>query len=100
MSVAATRLMNTQKTGSMAVKRIGEITIYAIDDRNLVDILKKVGIYQDVAAGRTRCHFCGVAVTMQNLGGLFKHEGQVRVVCNDIKCLYEAAWFTARRRTA
>ncbi len=84
----------------MAVRRIGEITLYAVDDRSLVGVLQKLGIYQDVVAGRTHCYFCGSAVAMQNLGGLFKHEGLVRVVCNSIKCLYEAARLTAKRRTA
>jgi len=79
------------------LKRIGEITLYAVDDRGLVDVLKKIGIYQDVATSRTRCYFCGRPVNLQNLGGVFKHEA-VRVVCNDIKCLYEAARLTARRR--
>jgi hypothetical protein len=82
----------------MAMRRVNEITIYAIDDKNLVGVLEKLGIYQDVVAGRTRCHFCGNTVTVQNLGGLFKHEGQIRLVCNNIRCLYEAAWLTARRR--
>jgi hypothetical protein len=82
----------------LKAKRIGEITLYAVDDRNLVDILKKLGIYQDVAAGRSRCYICGRSVTMQNLGGIFKHEGQIRLVCNDIKCLYKAAQLTTRRR--
>jgi hypothetical protein len=82
----------------MAVKRIGEITIYAVDDKSLVGVLERLGIYQDVAAGRTRCHFCGGAVAMQNLGGLFKHEGKVRVVCNNIRCLFKAASLTAKRR--
>ena len=82
----------------LKAKRIGEITLYAVDDRNLAEILKKLGIYGDVAAGRLRCHVCGKPVTMQNIGGIFKHEGQVRLVCNDISCLYSAAWLTARRR--
>ena len=82
----------------LKAKRIGEITLYAVDDRNLVDILKKTGIYQDVVAGRSRCYICGRSVTMQNLGGIFKHEGQIRLVCNDIKCLYKAAALTAKRR--
>ena len=80
------------------LRRVGEIVIYAIDDKNLADVLKKVGIYQDVAAGRLHCYICGRSVAMQNLGGLFKHEGQIRLVCNDIKCLYEAAVLTAKRR--
>jgi hypothetical protein len=85
---------------AFVAKQIGEITIYAVDDRSLADVLRKVGIYQDVEAGRARCRFCGRAVGLQNLGGLFKHGGQVRVVCNDIRCLYEAAVLTARRRNA
>jgi hypothetical protein len=80
------------------LKRIGEITLYAVDDKDLTDILKRLGIYDDVSSGRTRCYFCNRPVTMENLGGLFKHEGQIRLVCNDIRCLYEAAWLTARRR--
>jgi hypothetical protein len=84
----------------MVMKRIGEIVLYAVDDKSLVGVLERLGIYQDVAAGRARCRFCGVVVTMQNLGGLFKHEGQVRLVCNDIRCLYKAAMLTARRHTA
>lgn len=79
-------------------RRIGEIAFYAIDSRSLADALKKLGIYDDVAGGRTRCYFCGQPVAVENLGGLFKHEGQIRIVCNSIKCLYEAAWLTARRR--
>jgi len=78
-------------------KQIREITIYAVDDRSLASVLEKLGIYQDVEAGRARCRFCGKAVSLQNLGGLFKHEGRVHVVCNDIRCLYEAAVLTARR---
>jgi hypothetical protein len=82
----------------LKAKRIGEITLYAVDDRNLADILKKLGIYGDVAAGRLSCYVCGRHITMQNIGGIFKREGRIRLVCNDIKCLYEAARLTARRR--
>jgi len=82
------------------LRRVGEIVVYAIDDVNLADVLRKVGIYQDVMAGRLHCYICGGTVTMQNLGGLFKHEEQVRLVCNNIRCLYEAAVLTAKRRAA
>jgi hypothetical protein len=71
----------------MVMKRIGDIVLYAVDDKSLAGVLERLGIYQDVAAGRVRCHFCGAAVTMQNLGGLFKHEGQIRLVCNNIRSL-------------
>ncbi len=82
----------------LRAKRIGEITLYVVDDRSLVGVLEKLGIYQDVAAGRARCYICGRPVSVESLGGLFKHEGQIRLVCNDIRCLYEAARLTAERR--
>ncbi len=82
----------------LKVKRIGEIVLYAVDSRSLVDVLEKLGIYRDVAAGATHCYICGRPVAVESLGGLFKHEGRVRLVCNDIKCLYEAARLTAKQR--
>jgi hypothetical protein len=60
-------------------------------------ILKKLGMYEDAEAGRLRCYFCGRPVNLQNVGGVFKHGGQARVVCNDIRCLYEAAWLASRK---
>jgi hypothetical protein len=73
-----------------------EVAIYLTAD--MEGIFKKLGMYEDAEAGRLRCYFCGRPVNLQNVGGLFKHEGQVRVVCNDIKCLYEASWLVSRKR--
>jgi len=73
-----------------------EIEIYATDD--MPGILKKLGMFEDAEAGRLRCYFCGKPVSLQNIGGIFKHEGQIRVVCNNIKCLYEAAWLSHAKR--
>jgi hypothetical protein len=72
------------------------IDIYFTTD--MAGILKKLGMYEDAEAGRLQCYFCGKPVNLQNIGGLFKHEGQVRTVCNDIKCLYEAAWLNSTKR--
>jgi hypothetical protein len=72
------------------------IELYFTTD--MASILKKLGMYEDAEAGRLSCYFCGKPVGLQNIGGVFKHEGQVRVVCNDIRCLYEAAWLTSLKR--
>jgi hypothetical protein len=75
-----------------------EIVIYFITDDVLTDVLKKLGMLEDAEAGRLRCYLCGKSVGMQNIGGIFKHGGQIRIVCNDIKCLYQAAWQTAQAK--
>jgi len=72
-----------------------EIAIYLTADMS--GILKKLGMYEDAESGRLRCYFCGRPVNLQNIGGVFKHEGQVRVACDDIKCLYRAAWLASRK---
>jgi hypothetical protein len=71
------------------------IEIYFIID--MAGALKKLGMYEDAEAGRLHCYFCRKPVNLQSIGGIFKHEGQVRVVYDDIKCLYEAAWLTSRK---
>jgi len=71
------------------------IDIYFTTD--MAEVLKKLGMFEDAEAGRLRCHFCGRPVNLQSIGGLFKHEGQIRAVCNHIKCLYEAGWLTSRK---
>jgi len=82
----------------LRVRRVGEITYYAVDERDLVDVLKRLGLYHDVVEGRGRCYFCGVPVGLENLGGVFRYEGKAYLVCNSVRCLYEAAWMIARKR--
>jgi hypothetical protein len=69
-----------------------EIDLYLTDD--MPGILKRLGLLEDAEAGKLSCYFCGKPVNLQNIGGIFKHEGKVCVVCNDIKCLFEAAWLS------
>jgi len=78
----------------LQVRRIGEITVYVADEGSLHDLLKKLGLYQDAAEGKARCHFCGAQINLDNVGGIFRRGGQTYLVCNSIKCLYEAAWAT------
>jgi len=77
---------------------VGEVTFYAVDEKDLVGVLKRLGMSHDVVEGRGRCYFCGVSVGLGNLGGVFRYEGRVYLVCNSVKCLYEAAWMIARKR--
>jgi hypothetical protein len=73
-----------------------EIVLYFTAD--MPGILKKLGMFEDAEVGRLRCYLCGRPVSLQNIGGIFKHEGQIRVVCNNIKCLYEAARLSYTKR--
>jgi len=64
--------------------------VKAIHDSDLEKVLKKLGIYEKLVNGKYRCHICGVALSLDNLGGLYKENGEIRLVCNKIECLVEA----------
>ena len=77
---------------------VAKVTIRAIHDTDLVKVLKKLGLYEGVVEGRYKCFECGVRITLENLGGLFKDEdGKINFVCNNIKCLMKATEITSRR---
>ncbi len=73
-------------------RRIGKVALYAIGGKDFASVLKRLGIYQEVAGGRTHCRFCGGFTVAENLGG-----GQVRTVCSGVKHINETTWSAAKR---
>ncbi len=49
-------------------RRIGEVTLYAIGSEDLASVLKRFGIYQEVAGNRAHCIFCSGFTVAENLG--------------------------------
>ncbi|MCU7787505.1 hypothetical protein ODS41_06195 [Pyrobaculum sp. 3827-6] len=73
------------------------VVVKAVHDTDLVDVLKRLGLYEGVVGGRYRCFVCGRPITVDNLGGMFKSkDGRINLVCSDVKCLVAAAEITAR----
>ncbi len=65
--------------------------VKAIHDSDLEKVLKKLGLYEKLVRGELRCTICGRPLTLETLGGLYKENGEVKLVCNRIECLVEAA---------
>ena len=73
------------------------IVLKAVHDVDLVKVLKRLGIYNDIIEGKYRCFVCGKKITLENLGGMFKSmDGKINLVCDDIKCLFIAAEITSK----
>lgn len=78
----------------MALTRV---TLRAIHDTDLVKVLRKLNMYEDIVKGKYRCFVCGKEITLENLGGLFKsRDGKINLVCNDMKCLLTAAEISSK----
>jgi len=65
--------------------------IKAIHDTDLEKVLKKLGLYERLLRGELRCAICGRLLTSENLGGLYRENREIKLVCERIQCLVEAA---------
>ena len=65
--------------------------VKAIHDSDLKKVLRKLRLYEKLTRGELKCAICGCPLTLDNLGGLYRENGEVKLVCNKIKCLVEAA---------
>lgn len=72
--------------------------IKAIHDSDLERVLKKLGLYEKLIKGELRCAVCGRSLTFENLGGLYRENGEVKLVCNRVECLVEVAERVGRTR--
>ena len=65
--------------------------VKAIHDSDLEKVLRRLGLYEKLVRGELKCAICGRPLTLENLGGLYKVNGEVKLVCNRIGCLAEVA---------
>jgi len=72
--------------------------VKAIHDSDLERVLERLGLYERLIRGELRCAICGRPLTLENLGGLYRENGEVKLVCNRIECLVEAAERVRRSR--
>ena len=64
--------------------------IKAVHDVDLERVLKRLGLYEKLARGELRCAVCGRPLSLENLGGIYKEDGEVKLLCNRIERLAEA----------
>lgn len=62
-------------------------TVSAVHDDDLDAFLKSLGVFPDVAAGRTRCKFCGDSVNLETLSAVFPESGDIKFVCSKPVCM-------------
>ena len=65
--------------------------IKAVHDVDLERVLRRLGLYEKLAREELGCAVCGRPLSLENLGGIYKENGEVKLVCNRIECLTEAA---------
>lgn len=67
----------------MVIKN-GKVVIHAVHERDAKGVWKKLKL-KDVE----KCLICNKDVTYDTFGALTPWEGEVRVICESLNCLYE-----------
>ncbi len=63
------------------------IPVTAIHGTELVNLLKRIGEYENVVKGFHKCIICGEIISLDNIGGIAMSNGKIVFVCNKPSCL-------------
>lgn len=63
------------------------IDIPAIHDKDLKEILEKLGLFEKLEKGELLCINCDKVITMENLSALKVVGNEIVVFCDEIECI-------------
>lgn len=61
--------------------------IKAIHDDKLIELLKNLGLYEDLINSKIKCKFCKEIVTLDNLSAIIPDSGNIGLSCDKPQCL-------------
>ena len=53
-----------------------------VHDNDLIDLLKKLNLFEKIQKGELRCKFTDTVITIQNLHSIFPESGSIKLVCD------------------
>ena len=62
-------------------------TLKVVHDSELLALLEKLRIKQDIENQKIKCKFCREVITLDNLHSLFSESKTVKVVCDNPECI-------------
>lgn len=70
------------RTNAAANRRLDQHVknVTAVFDEDLWPMLEEMGLLADLDAGRLSCHFSGIPLTRQNVGGLVRTSAGVKLI--------------------
>ena len=75
-----------------------KIPVTAIYEDEVITLLKKINLYDDVVNRKTKCIICGKTITFENIGGFIGVNGKIYLVCNEPKCIIQAAKLSSKEQ--
>lgn len=75
--------MKNKKIGADIVK---DNKMKAVHDKDLIQLLKSLNVYEDVIEGKYKCLFCNQVITIDNIDSIVPYEGSVQFTCDKPPC--------------
>ncbi len=69
-----------------------------VHDNNLLDILKKLGVKDEIEKEVRICKFCNRTISFENIHTIFPESGDVKIVCNEPECVKELLVYVNKRK--
>lgn len=61
--------------------------ILAVTDKGLEAFLESLGLIDDLKSHILSCSICGVPLSLENIGCIYPIENEVKLCCENLKCL-------------
>ena len=58
-----------------------------IHEKDLQNVLIKIGLFEDLQKGILRCKFCGEKIELQNIYSILPESGSFNLVCDKPECI-------------
>jgi hypothetical protein len=71
--------------------------INAVHERDLDNLLQKIGIKEKFEGGAFKCKFCNETITKQNLNSILLESGGINFICDKPACIITFAEYTAEK---
>lgn len=71
--------------------------INTVHERDLENLLKRLGVKEKFDAGEFVCKFCNEAITKENLYSILPESGGINFICDKPACVIAFTEYTAEK---
>jgi hypothetical protein len=77
--------------------RFRNVEVSAISEEVLPEVLKKLGLYEDVVNGHAKCYICGRQLALDTIGAIAMLDGKPALICSKPSCIGRASLIAKRQ---
>lgn len=67
--------------------RFKKTKIKAVHDSDLLEVLKSLGVLEDIENNKATCIFCRDLVSLETIEAIFQKEGRIKFICSKPECI-------------